>query len=71
MCDSPIPQWFRLKSDTKIQVRTVRLMVEDARFEPYILAVQRQAPPLEAHEAQHLSSLFHSSHLPAIIMPLL
>ena len=59
---SPIPQWFRLKSDTKIQVRTVRLMVEDARFEPYILAVQRQAPSLEADEAQHLSCWLYPLH---------
>ena len=49
----PIPQWFRLKSDSKIQVRVMHCThIAGAQG---LVSVQRQAASLETHEAQHLS----------------
>ena len=49
----PIPQWFRLKTDTKIQVRKIPCFKYNVDLQLYS-TVQRQAPSLEKDQAQHL-----------------
>lgn len=74
----PIPQWFRLKSDTKIQVlgRVGFDVVELPTEHGVVFAlVQRQEAALETNEARHLikttrlpTRFVFSSHLASLYL---
>ena len=53
----PIPQWCRLKTDSKIQV--CYLLPYASYLLSIAITVQRQASSLASHEAQYLISPFH------------
>lgn len=62
LSDRPIPQWFRLKTDTKIQVRCVVAFSNERLSDLRLWSpVQREAEALETHQAQHLGAA-HSSY---------
>jgi hypothetical protein len=57
----PIPQWFRLKTDTKIQVRPA-FLIHEYQLDS-ILTVQRKTASLEKDQAEHLSTTCRESWL--------